>query len=252
MSADDRLPLGEALRSAYEPGNGCPPPELFLTLDELPAEERRSIEEHADRCPACAAERDLARMFAAAPEEIEGRREDVDFVVARLQGSGVERRKVAPPVPFRRPSPARWAQRLAAVLLVALGLGLLLRMRSDGPPPLPAPAAETVQRGTDLAVVAPRGELAEMPRELRWEAAEGARSYRVAVRGVDGSALWERTVADSSVRLPDDLLRGLHAGVSYTWTVEALDEQGRRLAVSQPVPFRVRPPGEDVSSPVEK
>lgn len=234
MTAKDRLPLGEALRSAYS-GNGCPPPELFLTLDELSPEERRGIEEHADRCPACAAERDLARTFAAPPEEIESRQEDVGFVVARLQGMA----------PFRRPSRMQWAQRLAAMLVVILGATVLLWMRSDDPPPLPTPSAQTVQRGTDLAVVAPRGELAEMPEELRWEAAaEGARSYRVTLRGVDGSALWEQTVAASSVRLPEELLRGLHAGVSYTWTVEALDGGGARLAVSEPVPFRVRPPEE--------
>ncbi|HEX7182193.1 MAG TPA: zf-HC2 domain-containing protein [Thermoanaerobaculia bacterium] len=240
MTAGDRLPLGEALRSAYS-GNACPPPELFLTLDDLPPEERRRIEEHADRCPACAAERDLARMFAAPPEELESRREDVDFVVARLQGVGAERKETAPPVPFRRPSRVQWVQRLAAMLFVVLGATVLLWMRSDDPPPLPAPSAQTVQRGTDLAVVAPRGELAEMPQELHWETAEGARSYRVTLKGVDGSTLWERTVSASSVRLPEELLRELHAGVSYTWTVEALDGQGERLAVSEPVPFRVRP-----------
>jgi hypothetical protein len=83
-----------------------------------------------------------------------------------------------------------------------------------------------------------------MPREFRWEGVEGARSYRVTLRAVDDTVLWQETVTVPSARLPEDVARGLHPAVLYRWSVEALDERGARLAASEPVGFQVRPPGE--------
>jgi hypothetical protein len=42
-------------------------------------------------------------------------------------------------------------------------------------------------------------------------------------------------------RLPAEVAAKLHRAVAYTWTVEALDASGARLAVSEPVRFRARP-----------
>ncbi|HSU84743.1 MAG TPA: hypothetical protein VLR69_20175, partial [Thermoanaerobaculia bacterium] len=80
------LTLEEWLRAAYAGDEaGCPPPEAFLEAEALAPAERRRLDEHAGRCPACAAERDLARLFDAGPEAAEVSAGDVDFVVARLQ-----------------------------------------------------------------------------------------------------------------------------------------------------------------------
>ena len=56
------MSLSESLREAMS-HDDCPSPEDYLRLEsgEATPEERRRLEEHAGRCPACAAERDLAR-----------------------------------------------------------------------------------------------------------------------------------------------------------------------------------------------
>jgi hypothetical protein len=285
----DGMPLDQALRSAYAPEQGCPPPEVWLSREaaDLPMEERHRLAEHAEHCPACVAERELARRFEAPPEEVARRREDVDALVARLEsafreGPGRPAAKVIPiaegrqrrhsreprqptayPVPETAPEAApgalpeaERAERrrpglrpvlgLLAAAMLALAFAALLELRTTAAPPLPAPAGPGVVRGAELAAVSPRGDLAAIPRELRWEEIAGASRYRWRLISVDGTILREETASGSPVPVPPDLARALQPAVLYTWTIEALDDQGRRIAVSEPVRFRVRPVGEEV------
>jgi hypothetical protein len=228
--------LSESLHSAW---SDCPPPEDWLRLEtgDVTPEERRRLEEHASRCPACASEREMARLFAETPE----RDEDVDFIVAKLEELNLPKQPVPLAFPSRRPALV-WAARLAALLVLALAVGLFFR--AGQAPRLPDPGAGEVYRGVHLRPIGPSGEISEMPREFRWEEVEGARSYRVVLRAVDDAVLWQETVTVPSARLPEEVAGGLHPAVLYRWSVEALDEKGARLAASEPVPFQVRPPGE--------
>src|SRR4029079_15404625 len=76
-----RRELAEWLRDAYaDAAPGCPRPEASLA-DELAAlqpDERRRLEAHADACPACNAERELAPDFD--PGRAGHARRDVDWV----------------------------------------------------------------------------------------------------------------------------------------------------------------------------
>jgi hypothetical protein len=259
MNPNDRenapnLPLDEWLRAAYAADEGaeagCPPPEAFLEAEALAPEERRRLDEHADRCPACAAERDLARLFAGAPGAAEVSGEDVDFVVARLEAASPVRPS-GQVVPFRapvaKPAPAprrsdRQIWKIAAALILVLGGGLLFRLAQPGaPPPLPPPAVGGPVRGGEIEAVSPVGDVGEVPLELRWAPREGARLYRVRLSAVDDTVLWEGTVPAPPARLPDEVAGKLHRAVSYIWTVEALDASGARIATSEPVRFRARP-----------
>lgn len=233
------MSLSDSLHSAWD---GCPPPEDWLRLEtgEATAEERRRLEEHAARCPACASEREMARLFAEAPET--GQDEDVDYVVAKLEALNLPARPVPLAFPSRRRPAVVWAARLAAVLVLALGVALFFR--AGQAPPLPDPGAGEVYRGVQVRPIGPSGEISQMPGEFRWEGVQGARSYRVILRAVDDAVLWQETVTAPSARLPEDVARGLHPAVLYRWSVEALDERGARLAASEPVRFLVRPPGE--------
>jgi hypothetical protein len=250
-------PLDEWLRAAYA---GCPPPEAFLESETaaLDPAERRRLDEHADRCPACAAERELAHLFDAGPEGATGvRPEDVSFVVARLEAaSPLSQAAPAPPagrvVPFSVPRSRQsrrspWPARLAAAAVVILAAGLFLTRSPLAPPPLPAPpAAGGVVRGGFVEPLAPVGEVAAVPDELSWEPRPGAVSYRVHLRAFDDAPLWETTVAAPPARLPAEVAGHLARAVAYSWSVEALDAKGGRLAGSEPVRFQVRPAGEGV------
>lgn len=234
------MSLSDSLRSAWSPETGCPSPEDWLRLEtgEATAEERRTLEEHAARCPACASEREMARLFAEAPEE----NEDVDYVVAKLEALKLPQQPIPLAFPNRRRPALVWAARLAALIVLAIGVALFFR--AGQAPPLPDPGAGEVYRGGHLRPLGPSGEISERPREFRWEGVDGARSYRVTLRAVDDAVLWQETVTAPSARLPEDVARGLHPAVLYRWSVEALDERGARLAASEPVRFLVRPPGE--------
>ena len=248
-------PLEDWLRAAYaEEDAGCPPPEAFLAeeIERLSPQERRRLEEHADRCPACAAERDLARMFDAGPAaDIEGvLPEDVGFVVSRLEAASPVRPRDAKVVPFRVPAPkpalpaparrsALW--RLAAAVILVLGAGMLFQLSRPGAPPLPVPGTGTTVRGGEVEAVSPVGEVARIPLELRWEPRPGAVSYRVRLSTVDDTVLWETVVPAPPASLPVEVTGQLHRAVVYTWTVEALDASGARIAVSEAVRFRARP-----------
>ena len=266
MSDNEGRPLGDWLRAAYEPGAGCPPPERYLEAEmgDLPEDERRRLEEHSRACPACAAERDLARLFSAAPDEAGVPAEDVQSVVSHLEAaSPVAPAAPAPPAPGGRvvpfpsrpapqpeaaPAPVRpassWrAWRMAATAVLAIGGAMTLwTVRPGGPPPLPPPPGDSeVLRGTDLEALSPLGEIVAVPGELQWRERPGARSYRVTLRTVDDQELWTAAVPAPPALLPAEVRGRLQPAVAYTWTVEAFDATGARLAVSEPTRFRVRP-----------
>lgn len=249
-----QLSLAEWLRKAYsEAEAGCPPPEAFLEEAALAPEERRRLDAHADRCPACAAERDLARLFAGEPKEAGVSREDLDFVVARLAAVSPVRpagqvvpfpSAVSADRPASRRSPSRWprpARKLAAAVILALGGGLLLRLATPPAPRLPTPVTGDLVRGGEIDPLSPVGEVAAIPSQLLWVPRTWASSYRVRLTAVDDTVLWESTVPAPPARLPADVVNGLHRAVSYTWTVEALDGAGARIAVSEPIRFRAKP-----------
>ncbi|MFL6261148.1 MAG: zf-HC2 domain-containing protein [Thermoanaerobaculia bacterium] len=243
------LTLEEWLRAAYAGDEaGCPPPEAFLEAAELSPAERRRLDEHAGRCPACAAERDLARLFDAAPAAAEVSSQDVDFVVARLKESSPVKPagKVvrfpagrAAGAGLRRLPAQAW--KLAAAVVLLLGGGLLFRLANPSAPPLPAPGIGGPVRGGEIEAVSPVGDAAGVPSELRWNPRPGAASYRVRLLAVDDAVLWEGTVAAPPARLPAGVQGKLQRAVSYLWTVEALDASGARIASSETVRFRVRP-----------
>jgi hypothetical protein len=256
MTTDAPRDLQDWLRAAYSSPEasadaGCPPPEAYLEAESgaLTADARRALDEHADRCPACAAERDLARLWDAAPEAAGARPEDVAFVVSRLEESSPVATPAAKVVPFRGPRPqappARSRSftftRLAAAAVLVLAAGLGIRTLYQPEPPLPAPQTGGAVRSAEIETLAPRGELEEIPRELRWNPWNGALSYRVRLIAVDGAVLWETTVSAPPARLPSEVTGRLHRAVSYTWTVEALGSDGSVLAASEPVSFRTKP-----------
>jgi hypothetical protein len=241
--------LAEWLRLAHRDElRGCPPPEAYLAeeMAALPAAQREELVAHAAACPACAAERDLARAFdegtAAVPQV------DLAWVLSRLRGEGAggERgdleagntpRSNVVPLRGRRAAVPWLRLAAAAVLVVAVGL-FFQTLRS---PTLPPPPDGGVVRSGTVEAVAPRGEVGEVPGELRWRPVAGASTYRVRLRGADGDLLWEGEAGAAAAALPAEIMSSLHRAVAYSWSVEAADARGGTLGRSGEVAFRVAP-----------
>lgn len=240
-----RDPVGELLRRAYARGVTCPPPEVFLenAWRELPASEGRRIEEHAKGCPACSAERDLARTFDDPDDAEDVRSEDVAYVVSKLgSGGGANAQVVVPFASARAPARARASARwwLAAAAMFVAAIGTVTTYRSLAPK-LPSRAGKDTLRGAVVEAEGPLGEVATLPRTLRWSAVEGAASYTVRIKAVDGVVLWEASTPKPSVDLPEDVRKLMHPAVVYSWEVDALDAQAARIASSGEARFRARP-----------
>jgi hypothetical protein len=231
------------LARAY-PGPDCPPPEAWLSDSGATDAERARLDAHADACPACAAERALARAFEAGGEPSA----DVEAIVARLRKGAPWRQADVAPISFatrrsgrRRPLATFLALPLAMAAALVLAVGAILRFGAPGAPPVGAPGTGAVMRGNEIEVVAPRGELAAVPEALTWVDVPDAASYRVSILGVDGEELWSERVSGSPATLDETSKNTLHAAVRYRWQVEALDADGARIAWSNATPFRIRP-----------
>lgn len=267
-----------AIRGAYAPGAGCPTPESWhrAATGELAAEERMRLAAHAAGCPACAAERDLAALFAGEPEPAAAAdvRDDLADIVARLEASPPHRPAAAPPerpasqaaAEAPQPTPAadaasgRSGGRLlrfpprggalaaalaaAAALALAVGLGL----RSTAPPPLPdRPPADAI-RGGAVTGLAPEGELEAPPAAFDWTPVEDAAGYRLTVFAADDAVLWQGEVTAPPAPPPAAVMP-LSSAVRYQWRVEALDAEGGTVARSERIGFRIRPRAEPIPPP---
>lgn len=251
--SDDTLDLGAWMRRAYGEGSPCPPPEVFLPSEwsEQSAAERRRLEEHLERCPACAAERDLAQTFEPSPEELAARRDEIAPLVARLRAASPVRAvhkprgKVLPwrgsrsepgDIPARSAARRRWLGLAAAAALAAvIGFGIVVPRgdRLEAPP-----SAGSTVRSATIRAITPEGTLESPPGAFEWSAVATAASYHVRLLDVRGDLLWEATVPGSRAELPGDAAARLAPRVTYRWRVEALDSQGARLAASETLEFR--------------
>jgi hypothetical protein len=263
----DRRELAAWLRDAWNDGaTGCPPPEAFLEaeLQTLTPDQRRTLEAHAETCPACRAERELAQAFDSGAEGVSA--EDVAWVVGHLRGetdtlpapapaaeapsfTARETRPTAPGagipaggrlVPFQKRRQLPTWTRLAAAAVLTVGIGLTLFTVYDRNPPLPPPPGSGLVRGGEVEALSPLGEVAAMPGELRWQPFAGAVGYRVRLVAVDGRTLWEGRAAAPPALLPAPVIAGLRRSVSYDWSVEALAGDGKVLGRSTTTRFRIR------------
>jgi hypothetical protein len=121
--------------------------------DECEAAERRAIEAHLARCPACAAEvaalgSTRLQLSSWAPPETE-----LGFAIVRAQASGLrpetEARVLWPGAWWRQPLPA-WAQAAAAIVLFGAGLWLGVLQGGQGQDEQPAATVAAAPPSTAL------------------------------------------------------------------------------------------------------
>jgi hypothetical protein len=263
--------LEEWLRAAWrDPAAGCPPPEVWLE-DELAAlspADRHRLEAHAETCPACAGERELARAFDSGANEAEAG--DVQWLTERLAArSPVAVEQAARPtaaeaanttaagnvaastvVPFPGRRVVRWT-RLAAAAALVVAAGLAYQALQPTGPELPERSQAGAVRGGVVEVIAPVGELAQLPAELSWRAVVDAAVYRLRLTSPDDTVLWQVETAATEAQVPAEVAAGLQRAVAYRWNVEAMAADGTVVGRSETARFRAapEPEGEAESTP---
>jgi anti-sigma factor RsiW len=132
-----------------------------------------------------------------------------------------------------------WQPALAAAAAVILILGVRQlnaprRSASTVPPISGSDAARGAAPSLALSSHATSAVLV-----VAWSPPSAARSYRVRLLATDGSLLFEREIADTSIMLSRDLLRGAKSPVY--WEVQALNALRSVVAISPVVPAQTSP-----------
>ncbi len=182
---------------------------------------------HLDTCARCQAELALFREI----QREDGSAKEAD--AARWIAEELRRRNNV--VSFR---PKTWkVLYAAAVLVLVIGAGWWTQMRE---PSVDVPLTPGTYRSARLELVAPRGDLAQGPNELRWKPVPDASHYRVRIVEVDATQVWSGDTTGTHVVLPRDVIAQFAPGKSLLWQVEAFRGE-ESLAVSETQTVRVIP-----------
>lgn len=243
-----RTSFEDLMNMAFETSGDCPPPEVFLAAEwqALGDDERRGIARHLETCPACSAERELARAFDDEPAphaQLDPATEELITRLATERAGGGHEARRGGLLPFRSWSAPRRQTVLgfAAAAVLVLAVGIVLRTGPASLPPLPEhPGSETV-RGGYLELLAPRGTLAASPEEFSWVTSPEARRYEIVVSTVDDIVLWRQSALRPPVEIASELRGLLQVAVVYSWRVEAYGETETLVAQSDAATFRIAP-----------
>ena len=144
-------------------------------------------------------------------------------------------------IPLVRPRRrlSAWQPALAAAAAVILVLGVRqLNAPGRHVPALPPVSGSDAPRGAAPSLVL-ASHATSAVLVVAWSPPSAARSYRVRLLATDGSLLFEREIADTSIMLSRDLLRGGKTPVY--WEVQALDALRSVVAVSPVVQAQTSP-----------
>lgn len=193
--------------------------------DELSAAERA----HLETCTRCEAElalfREIDREETSAEEAAAAQ-----WVAAELQ----RRNNV---VAFR-PKRMRMLYAVAAALVMVIGIGSFMQMRE---PSIDVAINDTAYRSARFDVIAPIGDVAQAPNELRWNVVANASRYHVQILEVDMTHVWSSDTAQSHIALPPEVIAQFAPGKRLLWEVKAF-RGNEVLASSETQTVRVSVP----------
>ncbi|QOY88149.1 hypothetical protein [Paludibaculum fermentans] len=222
MTLDDR----DLLKQLFGATTECQAVESLAVRGPI---ESAAIQAHLGSCAHCAAQR-AAYVAFLEPAPCAADAFAVNWVDNRMR------------MPWNRDATPRasWFDRLfgtralapAAIALAALLLTVGVGVRSRSSVPSTQDLLQSAERSQNVELIAPKGDVARAPEELRWGAVAGAAQYRVKIMEVDRVLLWQATTASLNVRVPLDVQGKSLPGKRMIWQVEALDAGGKELAQS--------------------
>jgi hypothetical protein len=233
------------LRAALGPGESCLPDEQLEKFATENCHPEPALAEHIQSCAYCKTQLQLIREFSAGTLR-ESETEAVQRIAARLRDRSDEifdRPRVS------REAPESWWKTLwttpwlrpAAVALAAVSVVVVLSLQMrNGPPGIHRPRPEEeVLRSNAISVLAPAGDIREVPNEIRWQPAPSATRYQVRLLEVDGAELWKVETSSAGIALPAAIRARVVPAKTLLCEVMAFDASGSRVAQSGMVRFRL-------------
>ncbi|HEV7766496.1 MAG TPA: hypothetical protein VGQ76_15955 [Thermoanaerobaculia bacterium] len=118
-----------------------------------------------------------------------------------------------------RPKRMRVLYAVAAALVMVIGIGSFMQMRE---PSIDVAINDTANyRSARFDVIAPIGDIAQAPNELRWNVVPSATRYHVEVVEVDMTHVWSGDTTQSHIALRADVIAQFAPGKSLLWDVKA-------------------------------
>jgi len=215
----------------------CPPLELLFS-----GSRDRLVEAHVAGCPHCRTERALFEQVEQSAdrtpvEAISKRLSTVNWAEAGRTGipakpESLWQRILKPR--FFAPASFAFASLLVLVAVVQVN-------RPAGTAQLPVLGEDAIAsqqlRSQQLRGVAPLGQVASTPGQLKWEKVAGAVTYEVRLMEVDHTSIWESRVPEEHAVLPADTVRKILPGKRLLWEVKALGPSGSQIADSGTLVF---------------
>jgi hypothetical protein len=222
------------------------------TKDCLPLEVLERMADNASRdakaaahlagCAHCQTELAMLKNFEqSTPSADEGAA--VAWIAAQLerrQSAPVAQQKIVR-VPFWRtmfrvPYMAG-AAALAAVLIFGFSL---YHGNSDGPGKINPGLGSGSFRSGSIHLVSPIADQNSAPAEFRWDAVQGASSYKVELQDVAGITLATANSAQNVLSITPEMKAVMVPGKPLKWKVTAIDATGKEIANSSTEQFEVK------------
>ncbi|MCC6537426.1 MAG: hypothetical protein IT162_07755 [Bryobacterales bacterium] len=229
---------GEMEEIEFGKGPDCPEIGELETLLDGAGSAR--LKDHTAHCPYCQTELALLREFTEGQPASAEEAAAVARIEQQLRRNAPWKQNTASAgAPSWWPAWLNWQSAGLAAALAAVLLTFALRGPQQPPvAPVEGGVTDTLRAGV-VAGVAPVGDLEAAPALLQWQPVGGAARYRVRLLDVEQLTVWETSAAKNEAALPAAARALMLPRKTLFWQIEALDAQGKPLAVSQQERFRV-------------
>ena len=129
------------------------------------------------------------------------------------------------------------AAALAAVLIFGISL---YHGNSDGPGRINPGLGDGQFRSGSIHLVSPITDQNSVPAEFRWDAVQGASSYRVELKDVAGITLASAKSTQNVLPVTPEMRANMVPDKPLKWTVTAMDAAGKEIANSSTEQFKIK------------
>ena len=211
--------------------NNCPDNEVFVRafLNEISLEEKEKLINHVLICEKCKLKFEVMKQLS---NELKKRRENFEkeefsaseerqfkkMAKQRIKELKGEEKRV-----FFRFVPVKYVTIMVGLLVILGGYFLIHEFHQ-----------KEIFRGEKeekLMLIEPVGKISRLPSVFKWIALKeaGGGYYRFQLIDHELNTVWEITVENNKIIVPEDIRNKLMKGKVYIWRVEAFDDNDRKI-----------------------